>query len=437
MAMLRAGRLCRRFSSLSKASLDVDGVFMNRCELAKLQRALSKRPGDAGVVAALQGPKSSGKTMLISEFCRRQREGMFAGTSTYVSLRHPGLTDPGRLATGLMGGFLKSVSSFRAVDTGKDVVGQWAMEVGLKDEDLETHPFGYGHFRLFEEPEPTGMVAVLDALRRCFLSWMKILRLEGGLYTKGFPTIFIDEASALMSWTETADGRAAMNLLFRCLLAMSQEDCSTNVVLGSSESFFERWLGNCTPVGGHRVAEWYVGHFPEPLAKAYFMRRVGEAKQAEVAPLWDGVYRLYGGQALELNLLAGLICDSEPGEAAEVFRGEAGLSTSSAVSDVVSGWSPRRLERFDGRSDALWKPEEWTEVIRVCAKAPDGVVPKCELKIAQESVDSMIEHDRLQVQPVISWAESRTDQDLDSYPLVMPMTKAEHHGMKRLARQLS
>ncbi|EFJ30792.1 hypothetical protein SELMODRAFT_409440 [Selaginella moellendorffii] len=413
-------------------------AFFNRSsELAALHKALAlhRREGDTAVLATILGPKSSGKTMLMREYCRRQREGMYPGTSTYVNLRDSGLTDPGRLATKLMGGFLKSLSVFQMrVGFGSDLTGKWALQVGLKDGvDLET-PFGFGKFQLFGKPEPKGIDAVLAALKECCLSWTRIA-LKGG-HTNAFPTIFIDEANALMSWAETPDGMANLNMLLRCLVAICKEERSSNVVLGSSENFFERWLAKCGALAGHRVARWYVGHLSEPLAKAYFMLRVGEAKQAEVEPLWDAVYRLYGGQMLELNLLASAIESSEPGEAAEVFEGEAGLSITTAVANVVSGWSPGKFRSIEGRGNGLWKPEDWSEVIKVCANAPEGVVSKCELKLPSDHVDSMIEHNCLHVQPVISWTERGNPED-DTWPLVMPMTKAEHLAMKRLVRKYS
>ncbi|EFJ26079.1 hypothetical protein SELMODRAFT_413500 [Selaginella moellendorffii] len=400
--------------------------FYNRTsELNDLRNHLTPVDiGHPGKMVLVTGPRQSGKSALLQEFCSRQRAGDYPGVPAFVDMREWSNIDPSKFWINLGASFEKSLQ----------LKGKAPAKLGLKVFSMpKLRRLGLGLDVVSSKQDPIGRVmAGLE-------EYTSAMRMDMPGFLNGFPTIFIDEADALASWTRTAGGVQELDYLLRFLVRISKQENAANVVLASSENFFKKWLCDMEPFLGHKVVRASVGHFNEEEAKEFVRQGLQESDlnreglEAEVLAIWDDVYAHYGGAIMLLYDLLHMALRSQPGEVCKNWEVAKQQCMNEATCLVEEGFHPNNMGKANKMvKAAAWTPDDWKNVVGAMAATEDGVLPFHSLSVS--GLESMVRYNFLEYREPTGW-----DKDIKaiSTPIFMPVTRAQHLAMRQVVTRPS
>ncbi|EFJ33908.1 hypothetical protein SELMODRAFT_406201 [Selaginella moellendorffii] len=395
-----ASKMLRRFSSSVANFNQGRTVFARENELAALNGRLVAAVGDSvsgGNLVVVSGPKDSGKSALLREFLRRQGEGEYPGVSSFADMR--GSISPRGVARMFKSSFLPSVRASQ--------VDSWSVVKDQMDkaDDMDT---------------------VLAAIKSYGVSCDSLVLKGGGEYAKVYPTIVLDEANWLCTWTTDPGTKKELDQLLAFFVMVTKQEHIMNVVLASSENFFGTWLAGY--IGSLRADTLNVGDLNEAEARQFFETLLPTGSDGVSDELWKDIYSHMGGR---MGLLARAAGSIESWDAVKASL------LSSCCLKVRLACFPEAVPA-NKPSKPCWTKDDWKAVVSTLVKHKDGITPYMTLcnKLSVGKVNSLIEYDLLQYRTLAAWGNDIEGIPEKDWPLVMPSTSLHFRAMQRLAKTL-
>ncbi|EFJ29238.1 hypothetical protein SELMODRAFT_410880 [Selaginella moellendorffii] len=416
---------------------EAENLFYNRkVELDGLAK-LCKR----GSMVLITGPPDSGKSVLVSEFARRQ-EVTGQGHPIYINMRAGTFSTAASFARELksqMSPFLAAAAEFakNIPKVGDSKVDAFAGVVGASAGALSAH------IQAVERTPDTDLPALLKSIHGLLFSWRTRARRFMPGKDGGFPTLIIDEANRLHEWSLSPEELEHLRTLIAYFIMVTKERQEANVILCTSEDFFKFWLDLC--VGAERYQLRVVGDLTEEQAREFFLMAVRDGWGADgykfPEDLWKKMFSFVGGRTLLLKRLAENLTWYLEDESLlrKAWASECKILADATRLDVEKGFKPMEVQSKWNMEEPGWSVKEYEGVLTELSRAEGGVVSVQYLidskVISRVALHSLVQHNFLHYRSSLCpWAD-----DLAWYkgkwPIVMAPSLPRLHAMASIIEE--
>ncbi|GAX85481.1 hypothetical protein CEUSTIGMA_g12897.t1 [Chlamydomonas eustigma] len=302
----------------SHPSNNKSNIFNRILELEKLETTVE---GDPSGILVVLGPRSCGKTALLSSHFSQRRDAVYINCRVFDATTPQYFVnevlkvlmdkmstlmkekDWEQLKKKILAGF---ASGFKSTMRGAEMTSWTFSPIELVKSIMSEDPAKN------EEPD---MNALIKAFKLLLDAWEKAIVTKSGGIAPGTPgeimrrpVIVIDEANVMMDWNK--DYTKDMHTLLRFFVSITKEQKRSHVFLVTSEYGYQTWLS--AAIASEFWAPRIIGDFTKSEAKRFFEFELQRRRKVVTVTdeIWSQIYEVCGGNAGTLVNLAKALEDS-------------------------------------------------------------------------------------------------------------------------------
>ncbi|GAX86106.1 hypothetical protein CEUSTIGMA_g13519.t1 [Chlamydomonas eustigma] len=289
-------------------------IFNRTLELEKLKSAVK---GDPSQILVVLGPRSCGKTALMSSHFSKRLDAV------YINCREFDATTPQYFVKKVLKVLMDKIPTdweqLKMSLPPKIVAGlASAFESTMKGAEMTSWTFSLSELVksiMSGDPEKykeLDMNVLMEAFQLLLDAWEKEIIKESRGIDPGEimrrPVIVIDEANVMMGWNK--DYAKDMGTLIRFFVSITKEKKRSHVFLVTSEYGYQTWLSEA--IASEFWKPRIIGDFTKSEAKSFFEFELKRRRKVVTVTdeIWSQIYEVCGGNAGTLVNLAYEVEDS-------------------------------------------------------------------------------------------------------------------------------